>query len=145
MVTTQSRRFEADLEFLSRLRRFAEDFSTAAGANQQSRNALVLILEELFTNTVEHGYPASSEQIAQKAVWISLAIQSDRIAVDYEDAAPAHDPLANAKLPDYSGSAETWPVGGLGTLLVKSLASDARYERAAGRNRIRFAIPLKLP
>jgi anti-sigma regulatory factor (Ser/Thr protein kinase) len=53
---------------------------------------LILVLEELFTNTVTHGYPAGSEG----PIWIAFAQRADLIEVTYEDAGPPFDPLAEA-------------------------------------------------
>jgi anti-sigma regulatory factor (Ser/Thr protein kinase) len=71
-----------------------------------------------------------------------LAAAGDSIEAVYEDAAPAHDPFAKVVVPDYTGPAESWKVGGLGIPIVTKLGHDVRYERTGGRNRIRFAVAI---
>ena len=106
---------------------------------------LILVLEELFANTVEHGYAQLGAAAAARPVWLAVAPGADGIEVVYEDAAPAHDPFAKATTPDYSGPVDSWQVGGVGVALVIKLGRKVSYDRADGRNRIGFTIPLRRP
>jgi serine/threonine-protein kinase RsbW len=122
------------------VRAFAEAFAAAAGLGRDTAQRLVLVLEELFTNTATHGYapgPAGP-------VWIALdAGRPDALEVRYEDAAPPFDPFR-----DPAGEAcreapaiEARPAGGLGIPLVRGLSDSAEYARRAGRNRITLVLP----
>ena len=95
---------------------------------------LALVLEELLTNTIEHGFGAESDA----PVRISLRLDGTDVTLRYEDGAPPFDPLAQQ---DATASAiddplQERPVGGLGLRLVEGLTRDARYEYADGRNRL---------
>ena len=95
---------------------------------------LVLVLEELITNTIEHGFGGECEAPIRVALWVSDA----GIEVSYEDAAPPFDPLAHAAggQAAIQATLDDRPVGGLGIRLVDQLASAARYAREHDRNRL---------
>ena len=145
MATTQSRRFDARLELFSAVHAFVERFCAGAGVDPRASAALTLIVEELFANSVQHGYRAAVSSAPEWPVWLTLAIASDCVEALYEDATPAYNPFEKIARPDYSGPADTWPTGGLGVLLVAGHASDLDYQRKCSRNSIRFAVPMGGP
>jgi anti-sigma regulatory factor (Ser/Thr protein kinase) len=99
---------------------------------------VVLIVEELFCNTIEHGYGGDSG----RPVWLTL-VPSDRgCAVRYRDAAPAHDPFAHATSPELPASPEQLPVGGLGVYLIGQFCTVKHYERHADHNVIELFVPV---
>ena len=85
-----------------------------------------LVVEELFTNTVRHGYKGECD----RPVWLHTLPAPGAVCVTYQDAAAAFDPLA-VELPASGAPQE---VGGQGLRLVRSLASSVAYRRADGRN-----------
>jgi anti-sigma regulatory factor (Ser/Thr protein kinase) len=96
--------------------------------NEQLR--VELVVEELFTNTVHHGYGQDCDQ----PVWIAADSRDGSLCITYQDAAPAHNPLnrpANRILP---------PVGGLGITLIENFA-QARYLYEDGRNTLILTFP----
>jgi serine/threonine-protein kinase RsbW len=139
MAEPQSRRFEARLEAFPELRRHAESCCADAGFERPAIDRLVLVLEELFANTVEHGYGAAAAP-AERPVWLTIAAAMGRVEVVYEDAGPEYDPFTRAAPPDYTGPVDSWQIGGLGVALVIRLGRNVRYERLEGRNRIRFTM-----
>jgi len=145
MTAPQSRRFEAHLDLFPELRGHVEHCCLEAGFERGAIDRLILVLEELFANTVEHGYSRLTDPPAEKPVWLTITTVIGRIEVTYEDAAPEHDPFTRATEPDYTGPVDSWQVGGVGLSLVIKLGRNVRYERAEGRNRIRFAIAASPP
>ena len=145
MTNPQPRRFEARLERFSELRDHAERCCAGAGFERAAIDRLILVLEELFANTVEHGYAGLAGTSAERAVWLTIVAAMDRIEVIYEDAAPEYDPFKKVAAPDYSGPADSWQIGGLGVALVIRLGRNVRYERQHDRNRIRFNILAAIP
>ena len=145
MVTPQTRRFDARSESFPEMRGFIERFCADTGVGYRASARLILILEELFANTVDHGYPRAEGGLAEWPVWLTLAAAGGRVEVVYEDAASAHDPFANATAPDFTSPAEKWQVGGLGIVLVTQLGRNVRYERTGDRNRIRLTVPIPGP
>ena len=112
---------------------FVESFCARHGFSRDDALRLTLVIEELFTNTVMHGYRGDSDA----PISIELSASEREIAVRYEDEAPAYDPLSQlADRAPIDGSVETRPVGGLGMRLVEHLARRASYARENGRNRL---------
>ena len=129
--------FSGRLPSFAEVRAWAEAFAAAVGADPNATLRLVLVLEELFTNTVTHGYTAGGEG----PIWVALASRAGAIKVTYEDAGPTFDPLADAQArrpePPASGEQRS---GGLGLALVRGLSASARYARVGGRNRITLTV-----
>lgn len=99
------------------------------GIGAAVRLRVELALEELFANTVHHGYGAECE----RPVWIAARGVAGGIQIEYEDAAAAFDPFSAP--PDADAPLERQDVGGLGCLLVRNVASGWNYQRVGGRNR----------
>jgi anti-sigma regulatory factor (Ser/Thr protein kinase) len=91
-----------------------------------------LAVEELFANSIHHGYGGESDQ----PVWLSVALQGDALQVTYADQAAAFDPFAAIEPPDDNPATpvDGRKVGGLGRLLVRELAGRCAYKREEGRN-----------
>ena len=136
------RQFDARLDAFAELRGFVERCCADAGIDQRTIAVLMLICEELFENTRNHGYQAAPGDASERPIWLTLTVTGEGIDAVYEDAAPAYNPFANISAPDYSGPAETWRLGGLGIPLVTRLTRDLRYEHTGERNRIRFSVPI---
>jgi anti-sigma regulatory factor (Ser/Thr protein kinase) len=87
-----------------------------------------LVIEELFSNTITHGYGGECDT----PVWLQLLVQPGALCMIYQDAATAFDPLQHdIRIAD---TLEARPRGGLGIRLVRSLATDFAYRRVGGRN-----------
>jgi hypothetical protein len=62
----------------------------------------------------------------------------DGFTLQYEDAAPPHDPFGEFRPMDTTVLIAQQPVGGLGLKLIRSLAREAGYRREGERNCIRL-------
>jgi serine/threonine-protein kinase RsbW len=134
--------FRGRLASFGEVREWAEAFATAAGADRAVVLRVILVLEELFTNTVTHGYPVGIEG----PVWVTLAREAGAIEVTYEDQAPAFDPLTDAPVPsEHPLAHEERPLGGLGVALIRGLSASARYARVGDRNRVTLTIAAASP
>ncbi len=142
MTTPQTRQFDTGDDAYADLCEFVESFCAGAGIEPRTIAVLMLICEELFENTRRHGYPAAPDSASGQPIWLTLAVTGDCIDAVYEDAAPGFDPFVDVSTPDYSGTAETWQVGGLGIPLIVRLTRERRYEHSGERNRIRFSVSL---
>jgi anti-sigma regulatory factor (Ser/Thr protein kinase) len=90
-----------------------------------------LAVEELFTNTIQHGYGCESDS----PVWLKVQRSGDTLRVVYTDMADAFDPLqAGAPRTAAGAVASEHEIGGLGHLLVMGLARHCSYTRASDRN-----------
>lgn len=133
-IPGEQREFPARLAALRDAATFAQAFCERHGVERRVAMRLLLIIEELFTNTVHHGYRGESEQ----PIRVALSMDVGTLALLYEDAAPRYDPLARlAESPDVlTAPVESRPVGGLGVLLVGELAESARYAYEDACNRL---------
>jgi anti-sigma regulatory factor (Ser/Thr protein kinase) len=133
---TNARVFPARASALPALTAFVAETGARAGVPPVSCQKLTLLVEELFTNTVLHGHRRDSDE----PVRVELEVEPGRIALTYEDTAPPHNPFEDVQPPDETQSVEERLVGGLGVLLVATLAPDAQYQRAEGKNRIHLVM-----
>jgi anti-sigma regulatory factor (Ser/Thr protein kinase) len=117
---------------LRRLVDFAEMFARHHALPRTERAWLLLILEELFTNAVSHGYNVEARV---GTIEVSLAFDVGRLMIEFRDDGKPFDPLLPA-LPDLDQPAAKRPVGGLGLYIVRSLVNDARYFRNGDRNHL---------
>jgi serine/threonine-protein kinase RsbW len=117
---------------LGRLADFAEEFACRQRLPDAERARLLIILEELFTNAVRHGY---AEGAAAGRIEVALALEKGRLEINFSDDGRAFDPLAQS-LPDLDQPSARRPVGGLGLHLLRALVHEARYRRDAGRNHL---------
>src|SRR5262245_5987789 len=134
MVGSPHRRFPARMDSMREIRKFVEYGGTAAGLRREDTLKLLLIVEELFTNTVMHGYGGDSDA----PVWMALDPAERGVTLSYEDEAPAHDPLSSFTPMQTSVMIDEQPVGGLGVKLIRKLATDLSYRRERDRNCIRL-------
>lgn len=95
--------------------------------------AMALMLEEIVTNCIRHGYAACA---AIGEIEVRLETDGATLVAEVRDTAPAFDPLS-VPAPDTGKSVEERAVGGLGIALIRRLAHRADYRRGDGRNVIR--------
>lgn len=97
---------------------------------------LELLIEEIFVNISRYSYPENSPG----SVTISYTVpKAGELSVEVGDEGIEFDPL-NAPAPDLTLDLEDRPIGGLGILLLKTLAGSLSYHREQGWNRLRFGI-----
>ena len=139
MNSREERVFQARLAAAADGSAFAQDFCERHGVGHGDALRLALIVEELFVNTVRHGY----RQECDAPIRIGLSREREEIALFYEDAAPRYDPLARLSKPPASLAEplEARPVGGLGVYLVGRLVRNARYAHEDGCNRLWLSLP----
>ena len=129
--------FPAQRDVLTRVCAFIEETCARAGVRRHDGLRLMLLIEELFTNTVVHGHGHDSEA----PVRLVLTVSAPAIGVEYEDGAPLYDPFTSVYAPSDTESLEDRPVGGLGITLITTMAQDVGYACPGGRNQIRFRLP----
>src|SRR5437899_8641264 len=113
----------ARMDSMAQIRSFVEDASTTAGIGREDCLKLLLIVEELFTNTVTHGYREESES----PVWIAFDPCDTGFSLRYEDAAPPHNPFGEYRPMDTSVLIAQQTMGGFVLKLIRPLATDAAY------------------
>lgn len=98
-----------------------------------------LAVEELFANTIHHGYGQESD--AQ--VWLTVEVDASSLHITYADAAAEFDPFAGNFDSVAAEGVDDQRVGGLGRLLIKETAHHCAYRREAGRNVISLEYALQ--
>jgi anti-sigma regulatory factor (Ser/Thr protein kinase) len=118
---------------------FARGYGRERALPEAAIHRLVVILEELFLNTVQHGHGGGSDA----PVTVELSLRADELRCSYTDHAPLFVPPAG--LPDHiERESDARPLGGLGVAMVRSLASGVSHSQAGvdGGNRIVFSVSL---
>ena len=127
----RSAMFPARLAQLRPLTGFLERFCSAQSIERGRCLRLNLVLEELFVNSVEHGYRGDCDQ----PIWITLDARPEAVQITYEDTAPPFNPFAYV-----AAAPHVERVGGLGVLLTRELATGRDYAYLYGRNRVRLSL-----
>jgi serine/threonine-protein kinase RsbW len=130
-VTERRTAVTGDAAQLPVLRRFVQEFWSAAQLPAAQALNFELALEEVFMNVVMHGtrpgMPAN--------VRVSLALAANALTLTVEDDGPQFDPLTLPP-PDVTASLGERPVGGLGVFLVRQVMDRVVYHRAGACNRL---------
>ena len=90
MSAIEQKSFPARLALLPDAAAFAQAFCERCGIARVDAIRLTLIIEELFTNSVEHGYGGDSDA----PIGVALSVEADGVCVRFEDSAPPFDPRA---------------------------------------------------
>lgn len=135
MVGGDRRVFGARMSLLPETAGFVEAFCARHRITRDDAMRLALIVEELFTNTVVHGYRGESDA----PIVMVLSARDDDVVILDEDAAPRFDPLSVPPV-DVSTPIESRPIGDLGVHLVRQFAGTARYVREDVRNQLWLSV-----
>ena len=133
---SERRAFLARLRMLHDALDFVAAFAALKDLSERDLLRLQLVIEELFTNTLEHGYGKECDE----PIEIALAAAPGRVTVQYQDASAPYDParaLATSR-ERVAEPAEQRPVGHLGVHLVAAIVDDMHYARVDGRNRLQI-------
>ena len=141
----ERREFAARYASLQSTAAFAQSFGERHAVPRDTALKVALIVEELLSNTIEHGFGGECDEL----VAISLRASGSELVLTYEDGAPPFDPFASAsrRSAAIEGPTEARGVGGLGLRLVGGLPAGAHYAHENGRNRllITFRLDDSLP
>lgn len=118
-----ARRFPARMSALTEVLACVGEICNQAEIKHNAQLRMELVVEELFTNTVLHGYGGDCDL----SVWIAANFDNEKLCITYQDEAPAYNPL------DRSNNITTPSLGGLGVALVERFA-HTRYLHENGRN-----------
>jgi anti-sigma regulatory factor (Ser/Thr protein kinase) len=133
MANAPFARFPAKMDSMTEIRALVEGACATAGIDREGCLRILLIVEELFTNTVLHGYRGEPNPM-----WVALAL-GESIIHHYEDASLAQSLWA----PDRNNVLVAQPVGGLGLRLIRSLAKDASYSPSERNVTCIFSVPVR--
>jgi anti-sigma regulatory factor (Ser/Thr protein kinase) len=106
----------------------------SAGVGETAVGELRLVAEEGLSNVIRHAYADA----ARHSIEVTVEIGGGEVRLVLRDDGRPFNPLA-APAPDLDGPIEQRPLGGLGILLLKSLADRADYRREGDANVLRLA------
>jgi serine/threonine-protein kinase RsbW len=115
-----------------RLVRCVEEFARLHALPSAEQLRLLILLEELFTNVVNHG---SGAAMPPRRIEVVLSLNGGELTIDFSDDGRSFDPLFAAP-PDLDLPLADRPIGGLGLHILRSLVDHARYSRDGDRNHL---------
>jgi serine/threonine-protein kinase RsbW len=129
-------RLRARMEDLQVARALAEAVCARQGVAAGDTLRLVLVLEELFTNTVMHGHRRDCDA----PVLIGLQASETHLHLRYADDAPPFDPLHYLKTASSEEDVEREHPGGWGLQLVAEMTERFDYAHVGGFNHLTLAL-----
>lgn len=132
----QSLTLLAKAESLGPATEFVRKGAREANLPESRIGELDLLIEEILMNVARYAYPADAPGIVTVSYSIPLP---GELALEVGDQGVEFDPL-KANPPDLTLDLAQRPIGGLGILLLHSLAKSLTYRREEGWNRLRFGI-----
>lgn len=97
--------------------------------SKRKRCEIHLVLEELFTNIVNHGFTDEKEH----EIHIELRCNHASMSIRMEDDGPPFNPTKKSS-PDTGCAIEERLIGGLGIHFVKHFIDTCTYQRKNGKN-----------
>jgi len=122
-VSTSEMSVSARFAALTELMQWLEREANMLESDQVKR--MQLVTEELFANSINHGYGTECDA----TISLVLNIDAERVNLIYRDSAKPFDLLSAQPLP-----ASTDRIGGIGLNLIRALASAIRYQYKNGHN-----------
>lgn len=114
---------------LDKIKKAVAEMSTAVECTKRKFKEIDLILEELFTNVVCHGFTDNKEH----DINISLTCDDTSLMIRMEDDGKPFDVTA-AIQPDTKCAIEKRCVGGLGIHFIKHFIDECEYYRKKNKN-----------
>jgi len=126
------------VEELARIYAALDEFAERSRLPEAARRALLLVVEELFTNIVGHGYRAD----AADSVVLTVERDSQGLILTLRDRGTAFDVAQPPKRPDEDLALDDMPVGGLGLFLVHEFARSVTNRRDGNLNVTEVRLPV---
>lgn len=117
------------LKDLEKIREAVEGMGASIVCTRRKFKEIDLILEELFTNVVNHGFNDDKEH----DIDINLSCDADQLKIRMEDDGRPFD-LTSKEAPDTTCAIEKRYIGGLGIHLIKHFIDECEYFREKGKN-----------
>ncbi len=136
MKTGLELHLRAELSEIRRLSAALEEFARTQAIPERAAMRMMLVLDELLTNTISYGYPDRKDG----EIRVAVARCGDRVEIAVTDDGIAFDPT-QTRAPALDTPLEERDIGGLGVHLVKTMA-DVGYSRDGGRNIVTLSVPL---
>ena len=120
-----------NLAELDRLNALVAGFGERVNFTATEEYSIYLIIEEIFTNIVNHAWSDPGEH----SIFFRLSASKETAKMEFHDDGQPFDPT-EADTPDIHASVEDRPIGGLGLHLVREAASEMFYQRLEEQNQL---------
>jgi anti-sigma regulatory factor (Ser/Thr protein kinase) len=117
------------LEEIAKVMTALEELADSAGLNVGVAQAAELVLDELLTNIISHGY----SDTVQHKIAVEMLVVANALRIVISDDGICFNPFEQ-KSPGLESSIEERDLGGLGIHLVKKFLDEYSYQRLEGRN-----------
>ena len=125
-------RVPSTLDSLRAIAEYVMEAADSAGLNKGVTYRLRLAVDEVATNIIVHGYPASGHQ---GDLDLQATIDDGALTIAIEDNGVPYDPHQDPPDVDLDSPLKQRPIGGLGIYLAKQNVDQFIYERVGERNR----------
>ena len=126
-----SRRIPGSFNAIHPLGEAISEWAGARSVPPKVANSVVLMLDELITNVVMHGFGDSGEG----SIDVTVAIDGGFLVATVRDSAPAFDPFSIPE-PDTTLAADDRGIGGLGVHFVRKMSDGYAYRRDGDINEV---------
>ncbi|MCX7882340.1 MAG: ATP-binding protein [Brevinematales bacterium] len=123
-------KIQADLKELKKVRKRLEVFFSECGVREEEIFQILLMVDEVTTNTIKYGYEGKHGTIE-----IQASCRENRVEVIIEDEAPPFNPLAYPSV-DIEKHIQQGRTHGLGIHVLRTYADECQYERVLSKNRL---------
>ena len=137
MPATFEHQLASRVEAIRTLLDSVEAWAEGADLPPKALFRLNLVLEELATNIVRHGY----RDVPDGIVDVRVVDDGSAVTLTLRDRAAEFDPFKNAPEADLDEPVHTRRIGGLGVHFVKQMAQSYTYRRLDGENEIVVKLP----
>lgn len=124
-----SLKLESDIENLEKLNNALKLFSELLSMSKKCTCETNLVLEELFTNIIQHGCC----EVNTHTIHITMSLKKDTIVIRIEDNGIPFNPI-EVEPPQSSTALEDRNIGGLGLFLAKHYTDKIEYKRCGKKN-----------
>ena len=138
MATERKLTLTSNLDDVVQIAGFVEEFVETASLPPQFDFKLNLILDELVSNTINHGFAGSKSGVIE----VGLNATIREISISLRDNAPAFNPFRDVAEPDLEIGIDDRVPGGLGVHLVREQIDRFTYQRENGKNLITMWIEI---
>lgn len=127
------------IEDLERIYELVERFAEDCRLPDPTRRALLLIVEELFANIVNHGYDGDNAD----SIIVTLERAGADVTLVLRDHAAPFDVSQVPRQPRGDQTLDEMPIGGLGLFLVHEFARSVTSRREDGTNVTEIRLPVE--
>ncbi|MCL2064295.1 MAG: SpoIIE family protein phosphatase [Candidatus Cloacimonetes bacterium] len=124
---------EADVQNLTKAFDFINDELLIYNCPQMVQNNILIAVEEVFANIVDHAYEIENSQIDTQYLTLSIFVEQSKVIITFEDLGKPFNPL-EIPPPIFNVPLVERSIGGLGVYLVQQIMDNISYKRIDNKN-----------